>query len=131
MFGEDGVKEILSRDVRSIRKTYTSWGKEEGNVQCCGSGSIGSVRVWAFRIRFCYSEVRGSGSIRNLLSSSKISKKNLDSYSFVTFYDFLSLKIMKMHLQKVISKAKSNNFFVILKVNNENSRVRSRIRNRQ
>ncbi len=30
--------------------------------------------------------------IQILLSSSKISKKNLDSYSFVTFFDFLSLK---------------------------------------
>jgi hypothetical protein len=32
------------------------------------------------------------------------SKKNLDSYCFVTFFDFLSLKMMYKYLQKVMSK---------------------------
>jgi hypothetical protein len=41
--------------------------------QCCGSGSVGSVCFWASWIRI-------------LLSSSKNSKKNLDSYCFVTSF---------------------------------------------
>jgi hypothetical protein len=49
--------------------------------QCCGSesgsGSTGSTCFWASWI---------------LLSSCKKSKKNLDSYFFVTLFDFLSLK---------------------------------------
>ncbi len=36
--------------------------------------------------------VRGGVWIRILLSSFKNSKKNLDSYYFVTLFDFLSLK---------------------------------------
>jgi hypothetical protein len=39
-----------------------------------------SIRIW---IR-----------LRILLSSSKNSKKNLDSYYFVTLFDYLSLKMM-------------------------------------
>jgi hypothetical protein len=41
-----------------------------------------------------------------LLSPSKKSKENLDFYCFVTFFDFLSLKMMYryMYLQKVKSK---------------------------
>jgi hypothetical protein len=61
-----------------------------------------------------------------LLSSYKNSKKNLDSYCFVILFDFLSLK------NDVNLPSKSNkNFFVkikffvgILKVNDENSRIR-------
>ncbi len=53
--------------------------------QCCGSesgfGSVGSVCFWASWIW-----------IRILLSPSKNSTKNLDSYCVVTFLDFLSLK---------------------------------------
>jgi hypothetical protein len=53
--------------------------------QCCGSGSesgsTGSTCFWASRIR-----------IRNLLSSYKNSKKNLDFSFFVTLFEFLSLK---------------------------------------
>ncbi len=53
--------------------------------QCCGSESesrsTGSTCFWASRSR-----------IRILLSSCKNSKKNLDSYYFVTLLDFLSLK---------------------------------------
>ncbi len=69
--------------------------------QCCGCGSesgSGSTCFWATRIRIHQSEVwiwirillwiR----IRILLSSCKNSKKNLDSYNFVTIFDFLSLK---------------------------------------
>ncbi len=36
--------------------------------------------------------VRGMDRIWRLLSSSKTSKKNIDSYCFVTFLDFLSMK---------------------------------------
>jgi hypothetical protein len=56
--------------------------------QCCGSGSTGSTCFWASRIRIHQSEVW----IRILLSTCKNSKKNLDSYQFVTLFDFLSLK---------------------------------------
>ncbi len=51
-------------------------------LQCSGSESVsGSTCFWASRIRIHQSEVW----IRILLSSSKNSKKNLDSYCFVTF----------------------------------------------
>ncbi len=55
--------------------------KSKGLVQCCGSGSVGSVCFWISWIW-----------IQIFLSSSKNSKKNLDSYCFVTFFDFLSSK---------------------------------------
>ncbi len=64
--------------------------------------------------------------IRILLSAYKNSKKNLDSYCFVILFDFLSLK----NDVNVPSKSKKNffvkiKFFVgILKVNDENSRIR-------
>ena len=57
----------------------------QGFRQCCGSGS---TCFWANRIRIHQSEVW----IRILLLSCKNSKKNLDSYYFVTLFDFLSLK---------------------------------------
>jgi hypothetical protein len=50
-------------------------------LQCCGSGSTGSTCFRASWIR-----------LRILLSLCKNSKKNLDSYLFVTPVDFLSLK---------------------------------------
>ncbi len=62
--------------IRHPRKSF---------LQCCGSGSesgsgsTGSTCFWASRIRI-------------LLSSCKTSKKNLDSYYFVTLLNFLSLK---------------------------------------
>jgi hypothetical protein len=65
-----------------------------GGKQCCGSesGSTGSTCFWDSRIRI-------------LLSSCKNSKKNLDSYYFVTLFEFLSLKndvnlASKSHKQK-------------------------------
>jgi hypothetical protein len=62
----------------------SSMGKSANAVtinQCCGSGSgsTGSTCFWASRIRI-------------LLSSCKNSKKNLDSYYFVTLSDYLSLE---------------------------------------
>jgi hypothetical protein len=66
--------------------------------------------------------------IRILLSSCKKCKKNLDSYYFVTLFDFLSLKndvnvASKSNKQKNI--VLKNKFFAgILKVNDENSRIR-------
>jgi hypothetical protein len=68
----------------------------------------------------------------DLLSSCKNSKKNLDSYYFVTLFDFLSLEnyVNVGYLQKVLSKKmfKQKWFFVgILKVNDEKSRIRIRI----
>jgi hypothetical protein len=77
--------------------------------------------------------VRGMDSdpapgIRILLSSCKNSKKNLDSFYFVTL-DFLSLKNDGNVPSKstVISRKNcvKNNFFAgMLKVNDENSRIR-------
>ncbi len=55
------------------------------SFQCCGSGS---TCFWTSRIRIHLSEVW----IRILLSLCKNSKKNLDSYYFLTLFDFLSLK---------------------------------------
>jgi hypothetical protein len=61
-----------------------------------GSGSSGSTCFWAswIRIRLHQSEVwiRIRLRILVLLSSCKNSKKNLDSYFFVTLFELLSLK---------------------------------------
>jgi hypothetical protein len=73
----------------------------------------------------------GSGSCSGSGSSCKNSKKNLDSYYFVTLFDFLSLNndvnvASKSNKQKKLCKKIS--FAGILKVNDENSRIRIRIR---
>ncbi len=85
------------RQVRTTPQTtlrYVYLGKVDSKNQCCGSGSgsTGSTffgppggdpdpdplsEIW-IRIR-----------LRILLSSCKNSKKNLDSYYFVTLFDFL------------------------------------------
>jgi hypothetical protein len=75
--------------------------------QCCGSGSesgsgsTGSTCLWAsrirIRIRIHWSEVW----IRILLSSCK---NSIDSYYFVTLFDFLSLKDDVNAASKVISR---------------------------
>ncbi len=59
----------------------------------------------------------------------KNSKKNLDSYYFVTLFDFLSLKndvnvASKSNKQKKLCLKKNLFFAGILKVNDENSRIR-------
>jgi hypothetical protein len=60
-----------------------------GYIQCCGSGSEsgGSIYFWASPIRIHWSEKRIRILLRTriLLSLSKNSKKNIDSYCFVTF----------------------------------------------
>jgi hypothetical protein len=66
--------------------------------------------------------------IRILLSSCKNSKKNLGYYYFVTLLDFLSLKndvnvASKSNKQKKLCK-KISFSAGILKVNDENSRIR-------
>ncbi len=79
---------------------------------CCGSGS-GSTCFWASRIRIrihllkVWIRIRILLwiRIRILLSSCKISKKNFDSYYFVTLFELLSLKndvnvASKSHKQK-------------------------------
>jgi hypothetical protein len=106
-------------------------------MQCCGSGSeCGIHRIHMFlglldpypdplvrsmyRIRF---------PIRILLSPSKNSKKNLDSYCFVTsFWHFIFENDVNVP-SKVISKklVKKIVFVGVLKVNDENSRIRFRI----
>ena len=70
-----------------ISKYILSFKKYLIQNQCCGSGS---TCFWASRIWIHWSEVWIL--IRILLSSCKNSKKNLDSYYFVTLFDFLSLK---------------------------------------
>ncbi len=83
--------------------------------QCCGSesGSTESTCFWVSWIR-----------IRILLSSWKNSKKNLDSYYFVTLFDFLSLKT-DVNVASKSSKQKNLVFAGILMVNDKNSRIRS------
>ncbi len=54
-------------------ESYNTW-------QCFGSGSVGSICFWASRIRLHKLDMR----IWILLLSRKNSKKNLDSYCFVT-----------------------------------------------
>jgi hypothetical protein len=82
----------------------------------------GSTCFWASRIRIYLSEIW----IRILLPPCKNMKKTLDSYFFVTLFDFLSFKNdvnvpsksnkQKNLLQKLV-------FFDILKVHDENSRI--------
>jgi hypothetical protein len=76
------------------------------------------------RIRIYKSEVW----IRILLSSCKNSKKNLDSCYFVILFDFLSLK-KDVNVPSKSNKLKKKNYFSvgILKVYDENSRIRNRI----
>jgi hypothetical protein len=75
--------------------------------------------------------VRAEVGIWILLSLSKDSKKNLDSYRFVTsLYDFLSLKNDVNVPSKSIKQknlGKKLVFVGILKINDENSRSRIRI----
>jgi hypothetical protein len=62
-----------------------------------GTGTVLRIQItcfWASRIRILSSEVWIRIRIGILLSSCKNSKKNLDSYYFVTLFDFLSLKMM-------------------------------------
>jgi hypothetical protein len=62
--------------------------------------------------------------IRILLSSYKNNKKNLESYYFVTLFDFLSLKNNVNVPSKVTSRKNCVKKLVsILKVNDENSRI--------
>ncbi len=75
-------------------------------MQCCASRSVGSVCIWASRIR--------------ILHLKKNSKKNLDSYCFVTsLLHFLSLKndviVPSKRPNKVPNKGKII-FFGVLKV---------------
>jgi hypothetical protein len=73
--------------------------------KCCGSesrsgsesGSNGSTCFLASRIRIRL-------WIRVLLSPCKNNKKNLESYYFVTVFDFLSLKNNVSNLRKVTSR---------------------------
>ncbi len=83
------TRKIRNKPVlRQLSRFFSKSGPESVNFcinsncyqQCCGSGSLGSICFWATRIRIRQSGVR----IRILLSSSKNSKKNLDSYCFVT-----------------------------------------------
>ncbi len=68
--------------------------------QCCGSGSVRSLCFWASRIRIHYSEIRIRIRLRIFISSSKNSKKNIDSYCFVTsawLFIFEKLCILKKY----------------------------------
>jgi hypothetical protein len=96
-----------------------------------GSGSTGSICFWASRIRIHSSvvwiRIRLWPRIRILLSASKNSKKNLDTYCFVTSFGLFIFENdvnvpSKSNKQKNILQ---NLFFVgILKVSDENSRIR-------
>ena len=97
--------------------------------QCCGSGSesgsgsTGSTCFWASRIRI-------------LLSSCKNRKKNLDSYDFLTPFDFLSLKndvnvATKSNEQKKLCKKISfllASWRSMTKIAGSGSRIRIRFR---
>ncbi len=69
----------------------------------------------------------GSGSGSFYLSSCKNSKKTLESYYYVTFFDFLSLK---NDINVPLKSNKQKNFFSnlfffhIFRVNDENNRIR-------
>ncbi len=100
--------------------------------QCCGPESVGSVCFWVF-LRIRIHKYEGLIRLRFLLSTNKntkIVRKYLDSYRFVTsFWRFIFEKWCKCNFknkQKTLEKQKK--FLAILKVTNENSRIRSRIR---
>ncbi len=93
--------------------------------RCCGSefGFVGSVSFWGLDPD-PDPLVRGTVWIRILLSASKNSKKNLDSYCFVTLFLYCSFKNdvnlpSKSNKQKNFTK---NLFFVGNLMVNDNSR---------
>ena len=86
-------------------------------VQSSGSGSVESICFWASRIRIHWSEIWIQ--IRILLSSSRNGKKNIDSNCFAT----LSLK----NDVNVPSKSNKKTFVDVLKITDENSRIRIQI----
>ncbi len=91
-------------------------------IQCCGSGSTGSTCFWASRIRIHWSKVWDPDPDPSIIMQ-KNSKKNLVSYCFVTLFDFLSWK-NDVNVPSKSNKQKKFVFSGILKVNDENSRIR-------
>ncbi len=71
--------------------------------QCCGSGSVGPICYWDSRIRIHLGRYTDPDPS---ISSSKNSKKNIDSYCFVTsLWLFIFEKLCKWTFKKwVISK---------------------------
>jgi hypothetical protein len=59
------------------------------SLQCCGSGSLGSVRFWASRVRIRH-YLYGSGSFHHQAKQQKV-MKTLISTLLCHLYDFLSL----------------------------------------
>ncbi len=132
--------QIRSPEIGLVEQSLMSIRIAEGTqifkcrLQCSGSGFTRSTCFWApwIRIRIHQSEVwiriRLWVRIRILLSSCKNSKKNLDSYYFVTLFDSLSLRNdvnvpSKSNKQKKLCKKVPQFFAGILKVNDENSRI--------
>ncbi len=108
--GFDCIKTVASIRLSSLCQTFH---QRCGSGSESGSGSTGSTCFWAsrIRIRIHQSEVWIRIQIllwiriRILLSACKNSKKNLDSYYFVTLFEFFSLKndvnvASKSHKQK-------------------------------
>ncbi len=100
----------------SILSAERIWQQCSGSGSESGSGSTGSIRFWASRIRIP-------------LSSSKNSKKILDSY--MVLWLFWIFFIFEKWCKCTPSKSnKQKNFFLksvfvgVLKVNDENSRIR-------
>jgi hypothetical protein len=79
----------LSKMIRIVFVGYLFNANSKHCYQCSGSesDSTGSTCFWASRIR-----IRSGSWIRILLSSCKKSKKNLNSYYFVTLFYFLSME---------------------------------------
>ncbi len=123
----------LVRTFNSIYRkhiVYTAWKLVRTAIatvyvpgnHCCGSGSVASVCFWTSQIRIHWYEVR----IRILLSS-RNGKKTLIPTALWLIYHFLFLK----NYVNIASKSSKEFFFSILKVTDENSRSRFRIRIRR
>jgi hypothetical protein len=133
-YGNSYDKTVLSFNLSILTNHAKSfWGGLIFAVQsqnsadlCCGSGSTCFWATW-IRIRIHYSDVWIR--IRILLSPSKNSKKKLASYCFVTSFWLFIFENYRNGPKKVKSKKILLLVFVsILKVNDENSSIRIRIR---
>ncbi len=89
-----GLHEHYMKDLNYKKKKSEIYVKEnrqnsqvtQKKIRRKNVGKIFFKSVLGTRIRIRWSDIR----IRILLSSRKCSKKNLDSYCFVTLFDFLS-----------------------------------------
>ncbi len=115
VFPEHVIKTMLSKFLRVHYNKFICTVRFVDICQCCGSGSVFFGASW---IR-----------IRIHLSSSKNIQNNLDIYGTVLFSDFFMTLSLKNYVNVLTESKKQKNLDKgVLKVNDENSLIRFRIR---